>query len=141
MNSEIKGLGDIKEFQKLAQTFLEHEQFFEALLRGQFISLTELACFLAPGGLVDRWIGLSPRQRRAFFKWTLNRNLRIAGLALSSAKKVKLTLATASLQWVLVVELVRTFSRNQNQGVMEAVEELRAGINLRCDFLVDHRFV
>ena len=140
MNKELKGLGGIEEFREIADVLAGNEVFLNTLLRGEYTSLTELANFLIPGGLLDRWTTLSPRQRAAFFGWALRRNLRVAGITLSAPHKVKITLAAPILQRLLAVEIIRTFSRSRNQGPMRAVEELWGATKFRADLGVDHHF-
>ena len=55
MNKELKGVVGIQEHQKRAGVFGENEVYLNMLLRGEQASLTELAWFLAPGGLLDTW--------------------------------------------------------------------------------------
>ncbi len=141
MNRELKGLGGIQKYRDLSDVFLSHEPYLGTLLRGEHTSLTELASFLAPDGLLAMWTKLTPMQRKAFFMWALRKDLRVAGLALAAARKAKITLATASLQRVLVVEIIRTRIRSRNQGVLEVIEGVRAGMNCRRDIPVDPRFV
>ena len=142
MNKELKGVGGIQEHQKLAGVFGENEVYLNMLLRGEHASLTELAWFLAPGGLLDTWSKLTPKRRQAFFSWALRKNLRVAEVRLMPLGfKVQITLATPFLQRVLAVELVRTFSRSKNQDPTTAVAELRDGLHFKASFWVDHRFV
>ena len=47
MNKELKGVGGIKEHQKLAGVFGENEVYLNMLLRGEQTSLTELAWFFS----------------------------------------------------------------------------------------------
>jgi hypothetical protein len=142
MNKEFKGLWNLQKYQDLAACFAAHESFLNTLLREEHTSLTELASFLAPDGLLTIWINLTPKQRQGFFTWALRKHQRVAEIQLvPSGSKVSVTLATPFLQRVLAVEIIRTFSRSRSQGPTKAISELRDGIKLKRSFWVDHRFV
>lgn len=142
MNPELKGLKGLKECQKLADLFGQYEIFLKTLIRGEQFSLTELADFLAPGGMLETWTALSPKQRQAFFSWVLCRSLRVDEVnLLPSGHKVQVTLQTPFLQHVLATEIIRTFARSRNQGPVTAVYEFRDGLKLNAGFWVNHHFV
>jgi hypothetical protein len=142
MNPELKGRQGIQECWKLAEVFEAHEIFLGALVRGEQFSLTELANFLSPGGLLEVWTALTPKQRQAFFSWVLRKSLRVTEVTLMpSGHKVRVTLQSPFFYRVIATEIIRTFARAGNRGGLKAVYELKDNLHFHAEMWVDHHFV